>query len=156
VRIHLVAVGTRMPGWVDHGYAEYARRLPRTMPLHLTEIASAPRGRGRRTAAAKDAEGKRTLAALAPSAHVVALDEGGAPWSTRELAGFLERRMQAGTDLALLIGGPDGLGASCLERADARWSLSALTLPHGLVRIIVAEQLYRAWSLLGNHPYHRD
>jgi len=145
-----------MPGWVDDGYAEYARRLPRTLPLHLTEIATAPRGRGRATAAAKDAEGKRIRGAVAASAYVVALDEGGAAWSTRDLAGFLERRLQAGTDLALLIGGPDGLSAACLERADARWSLSALTLPHGLVRIVVAEQLYRAWSLLGNHPYHRD
>ena len=156
MRIYLIAVGTRMPGWVRSGYDEYARRLPRSTPLELTEVSAGPRRKGSSPSKAKEAEGKRMLAALPQGAHVVCLDERGIEWSTRELARQLDHRRLEGSDLALLVGGPDGLAPSCLERCHSRWSLSPLTLPHGLVRVVVAEQLYRAWSLLNHHPYHRD
>jgi 23S rRNA (pseudouridine1915-N3)-methyltransferase len=156
VRIHLIAVGTRMPRWVGDGYHEYARRLPKAASLHLVEIASGPRSKAGSPARALAAEGRRLLAAIPSGARVVALDERGAAWSTRALAARLQRWMQGGRDVALLVGGPDGLAECVLARADARWSLSTLTLPHGLVRVVVAEQLYRAWTVLDHHPYHRE
>ncbi|HYW93718.1 MAG TPA: 23S rRNA (pseudouridine(1915)-N(3))-methyltransferase RlmH [Gammaproteobacteria bacterium] len=156
MRLHLVAVGRRLPAWVRSGYREYARRLPPECPLDLHEIAPGARGRGADTARAVRTEGERMLRALPAGARVLALDERGTAWDTRELARELSGWMRDGDDLALLVGGPDGLAQRCLDRARQRWSLSPLTLPHGLVRILVAEQLYRAWSILAGHPYHRD
>lgn len=144
-----------MPDWVKAGYDEYVRRLPPHLAPRLKEIAGGDR-RGGDAARAKGKEGERLLAALPAGCRVIALDERGQGWSTAELARQLDEWQAGGQDVALLIGGPDGLAEACLERAAVRWSLSPLTLPHALVRVIVAEQLYRAWSLLQGHPYHRN
>ena len=153
MRAYLIAIGERMPGWVSAGYAEYAKRLAHDLPLQLVEIST--KSRNRDVARAIADEGAAMLAAVSKSAHVIALDGRGKPWSSEELAAQLGRWRMLGKDLAFLIGGPDGLAPAVLERADQRWSLGPATLPHPLVRIIVAEQLYRAVSQLGNHPYHR-
>ncbi|MGD2075553.1 MAG: 23S rRNA (pseudouridine(1915)-N(3))-methyltransferase RlmH [Gammaproteobacteria bacterium] len=155
MKIRLIVVGTRMPGWVTDAYHEYARRLPRECALSLTEIPLGRRARSAAVARAVEEEGRRMTAATLPDERVIALDVGGRSWSTPELAGHLQRWMQHGRDVALLVGGPDGLADSCLRRAEQRWSLSPLTLPHPLVRVLVAEQLYRAWTILSGHPYHR-
>lgn len=155
MRLELIAVGERMPAWVRDGYGEYAKRLPRECALVLREIEPGARGKSQDVARAVALEGERMLAALPKGARVVALDVKGAGHSTDELAARLQTWLADGRDVALLIGGPDGLAPECLARADERWSLSRLTLPHSLVRVVVAEQLYRAWSLLRNHPYHR-
>lgn len=155
MRIHLLAVGTRMPAWVTEGYQEYAKRLPRECELVLKEIAPAKRGKNADAARFREEEGERLLAALPRDAQVVALDLSGKPWSTPALAQNLKGWLAGGRDVALLVGGPDGLAPACLARAHQAWCLSNLTFPHPVVRIIVAEQVYRAWSLLNNHPYHR-
>lgn len=153
MKLSLLAAGTRMPGWVAAGYAEYAARMPRECPLSLIEI---PLGkRSGKAARAVAEEGARMLRRIRPSDRVVALELRGTPVATDQLADRLAGWMQDGRDVVLPIGGPDGLAAAVLDRADWRWSLSPLTLPHGLVRVVVAEQLYRAWSLLSGHPYHR-
>ncbi len=155
MKCRLIAAGTRLPEWVGAGFRDYQRRLRRPLTLDLIEIAVAPRRAGgpARTAIAR--EGEAMLGALRAEDYVVALDVEGAAMSTAKLAEWLARRMQDGRPLALLIGGPDGLAPACLERAEFRWSLSPLTFPHALVRVVVAEQLYRATSLLAHHPYHR-
>jgi len=155
MRIHLIAVGTRRPSWEREGFAAYAKRLPRECTLDLVEIPVAKRGGGD-PAPQVAAEGESMLRRAPKGARVVALDERGKAFTTRELAGRLDAWLHEGRDLALLIGGPDGLAPGCRAAADLEWSLSPLTLPHGLARIVVAEQLYRAWSLLAGHPYHRD
>jgi len=155
VKIHLLAVGARMPDWVEKGYAEYAGRLPRECALHLLEISAGKRGSHGDLARIVRTEGERLLAAVPTGSRLIALDERGQEWNTVELAEQLSGWLQEGRDVSLLVGGPDGLDAACRERAERRWSLSRLTLPHPLVRVLVAEQLYRAWSLLHNHPYHR-
>lgn len=156
MNIRLIAVGTRMPAWVAEGFAEYARRMPRECALQLVEIAAEPRPKHADIARIKSAECARLMAAAPKGSKVVALDEGGRAWTTRQLADQLDGWLAGGRDLALLVGGPDGLDAPCLDNSEQRWSLSPLTLPHPLVRVLVAEQLYRAWSLLQGHPYHRD
>lgn len=153
--IHLLAVGDRMPRWVQEGYDEYARRLPAECALRLVEIAPGRRGKNADLARIVRDETKRLLAAVPKDVTLVALEVGGASWSTEELVARLDEWMAGGRDLALLVGGPDGLGEAARAGADRQWSLSPLTLPHPLVRILVAEQLYRAWSILRNHPYHR-
>ncbi len=155
MRISLIAVGTRMPAWVTQGYAEYARRLPADCALRLVEIPAGKRGKGADIARITQQEGEKMLAALPKRARVVALDVKGRPWSTEILSQELDAWRHDGRDVALLVGGPEGLAPECMARAEQRWSLSNLTLPHPLVRIVVAEQLYRAWSILHNHPYHR-
>jgi len=152
--IELVAVGEKMPAWVEAGYQEYAKRLSGEIRLQLKAIRAGTRGSGGVERAVQE-EGRRMLDALGKSARVIALDERGESWSTRELAQRLAEWLASGVDLALLVGGPDGLAPECRERAERSWSLSPLTLPHPLVRVLLAEQLYRAWSLLRNHPYHR-
>ena len=153
MRVRVLAAGTRLPGWLNEGFAEYAKRMPRETPLELKEIALA-RGAGSAEAARRE-EGGRMLAALGEGCYVVALEVGGRSFSTEALARFWAARLKDGRELAFLIGGPEGLGEACLARADERLSLSALTLPHGLARVVLAEQLYRASSLLKGHPYHR-
>lgn len=155
MRIRVLAVGTRMPDWVESGVAEYARRLPREWRLELVELSLAKRGRKPTPERSRADEGRRLLAAVPSGGCLIALDEGGRQWSTRQLAERLADWLQGGRDLALAIGGPDGMDESVLARAECRWSLSKLTLPHPLVRIVLLEQLYRAWSLLNHHPYHR-
>lgn len=155
MRLQLIAVGERMPGWVEEGYREYARRLPRECALHLTEIGAGRRTKGADLERLRREEGGRMLTAIPKGAKVIALEVDGAPWSTEELAEQLRRWLQDGRDVALLVGGPEGLAPECGLQAEQRWSLSRLTLPHPLVRVVVAEQLYRAWSILKGHPYHR-
>jgi 23S rRNA (pseudouridine1915-N3)-methyltransferase len=155
VRLSLIAVGSRLPVWVQTGFAEYAKRLPRECRLELIEIPVEHRARNADIARLRKAEGERILAAVPPRALLVALDERGKSWTSVDLSRRLEDWMREGPDVALMVGGPDGLDSACLDRALLRWSLSALTLPHGLVRVMVAEQIYRAWSILRGHPYHR-
>jgi 23S rRNA (pseudouridine1915-N3)-methyltransferase len=156
MRIRLIAVGQRMPDWVQAGYQEFVQRLPRTLQPELIEIPLAVRGKNADIARAKQQEGDKVLKLIPRDAHVVALDERGAAWRSLELAGELKRWLEGGQDLALLIGGPDGHAAEVLQRANQRWSLSPLTLPHAMVRVLIAEQLYRAHSLNSGHPYHRE
>jgi 23S rRNA (pseudouridine1915-N3)-methyltransferase len=155
VKLTIVALGHKMPAWVAAGYADYAGRLPRDWPLELVELKPEPRDRGRSVPQLLETEAKR-LDAACSGATVVALDEAGSPWSTRELADRLERWRATTSALAFVIGSADGLDASFKRRAAARFSLSALTLPHALVRVLLAEQVYRAASLIAGHPYHRD
>lgn len=144
-----------MPDWVVSGYEEYARRMPRECALELREIPLATRSKNTDIARAIEKESEAMLLAISPQERVIALDVLGKPQSTASLAKALETWQMAGGNTSFLIGGPDGLSGNCLARANERWSLSALTLPHPLVRIVLAEQLYRAWSLLNHHPYHR-
>lgn len=155
MRIKVIAVGTRLPEWQQQGFQEYARRLPRECALQLTEIPAATRTRSKPAKQAIQKESDRLLAAVAKNDYVVALDQPGAQYSSEDLSGLLATWLAQGRDLAMLIGGADGLSDACKSRADLRWSLSDLTLPHGLVRVMVAEQVYRAWSILHGHPYHR-
>jgi 23S rRNA (pseudouridine1915-N3)-methyltransferase len=155
MRLRLLAVGTRMPGWVDTGIADYARRLGPELRLQIEELALARRSTGGDTARAVADEGRRMMIAIHPDEFVVALEVSGKVFSTEELSKWLGQRLQDGRDVTLLIGGPDGLAAACRKRADLHWSLSPLTLPHALVRIVIVEQLYRALSILKGHPYHR-
>jgi 23S rRNA (pseudouridine1915-N3)-methyltransferase len=154
MRMRLLAAGTRMPAWVDAGFADYAGRLRGDFRLELTEIPLGERGSGdvRR---AVEAEGRRMLAAAGERAHVVALQVGGQSLSTAQLARWLEERAQEGAVPVFCIGGPDGLAPGIDGLARLRWSLSALTLPHGLARVVVAEALYRAVSVIKGLPYHR-
>lgn len=156
MRIHLIAVGNRMPGWVEDGYREYAKRLPRECALHLVEIAPGRRGPNADVKRILRDEGERMLAAIPRDCRVIALEVGGRSWSTPQLAAQLSDWLGSGRDVALLVGGPEGLDEACRARADQCWSLSALTLPHPLVRVLLAETLYRAWSVMAGHPYHRD
>jgi 23S rRNA (pseudouridine1915-N3)-methyltransferase len=144
-----------MPSWVEAGCQEYLKRLPRDFAVSFKSLPLAPRGKSSPAAIAIEKEGEQILAAIADNHWVVALDRGGAAWSTEQAAGQVTAWRMQGQSVSLLIGGPDGLSASCLRRANQVWSLSPLTLPHPLVRVVIAEQLYRVWSLLNNHPYHK-
>jgi len=155
MRIVLIAVGSKMPAWVEQGYQEYARRLPADCTLQLVEIPAGKRGKGADIARITRQEGEKMLAAVPKGAHIVTLEVTGRTWSTENLSAELDNWLHDGCDVALLVGGPEGLAAECVAQAKQRWSLSPLTLPHPLVRIVAAEQLYRAWSILQNHPYHR-
>ena len=155
MRIRIVAVGTRLPDWQQRGFQEYAKRLPKACPMELVEIPAAARTKGTAATQAIEKESERLLAALGKNDYVVALDRPGTQLATDELAGLLDTWLGQGRDVAMLIGGADGLSDACRTRADLRWSLSDLTLPHGLARVLVAEQMYRAWSILRGHPYHR-
>lgn len=155
MQIQLLSVGNRMPSWVNEGYEEYAKRLPRECELKLKEIAPGKRLKSSDIARTIDEEGQRILMNISSSDQVVALDLSGKQWSTPELSHALKRWLEGGKNVSLMVGGPDGLSNACLQRADERWCLSNLTFPHPLVRVILAEQLYRAWSFLNHHPYHR-
>jgi 23S rRNA (pseudouridine1915-N3)-methyltransferase len=155
MKCRLIAAGTRLPDWVNVGFREYQRRLRSPLILELLEISVATRRAGENPQRAVAREGEDMLAALKPDDYVVALEISAKSMSTEQLSDWLEERLQEGRSLALLIGGPDGLAPQCRERANQSWSLSPLTLPHALVRIVVAEQIYRAMSLRAGHPYHR-
>jgi 23S rRNA (pseudouridine1915-N3)-methyltransferase len=146
MRVRILAVGTRMPGWVTTAYEDYTRRMRKDMRVDLEEI---PVGR------VKADEEKRLLERIGDD-YLVALDERGKSLTTLQLAKWLGERQQDGRNLTFVIGGPDGLGPNVLLKAALRWSLSVLTFPHAMVRVILAEQLYRAHSVLQNHPYHRE
>lgn len=156
LRLSLLTASNRQPDWVDDGAADYAKRLRGRCTLEIKTLPLARRTASTPVERAIADEGERLLAAIPSGAHVVALDERGKPWSTKDLAAKLGGWMSIGAPVFLLIGGPDGLSPECLRRAQERWSLSPLTLPHGLARVVAAEALYRAWSLLENHPYHRE
>jgi 23S rRNA (pseudouridine1915-N3)-methyltransferase len=155
MKIHILAVGTRMPAWVDAAYDDFARRMPREMPLELQEIKPEPRNSGKTVAAMMAAEAGRLRAALPSRCRKVILDERGKDLTTQGLSERLEKWLAGGEDIAILIGGPDGLATDLKQEADESLRLSSLTLPHPLVRVLLAEALYRAGSLLKGHPYHR-
>jgi len=156
MKIKLIAVGTKMPNWVETAFKNYAQRLPRDCSLELIEIAAAKRTRNQLASKWMEKEGKLILRAIDSSDWVVALDVEGQNWSTSKLASNLSRWQSMGNNVAMLVGGPDGLSPECLSRANQRWSLSALTLPHPMVRVVLSETIYRAWSVTVNHPYHRE
>lgn len=153
--IRLIAVGNKMPDWVTAGYEEYAKRLPAGYTLKLVEITPEKRGKQADINRITEKEGEKILATIKPGNLIVALDVQGQSWSTEQLATSVQTWHSENRDVDLLVGGPDGLAPACVQKAHLKWSLSRLTLPHPLVRIVVAEQLYRAWSILQNHPYHR-
>ncbi|MCG6872261.1 MAG: 23S rRNA (pseudouridine(1915)-N(3))-methyltransferase RlmH [Gammaproteobacteria bacterium] len=155
MRLVVAAVGTRMPSWVDDAFTEYARRLPGGMPLELREVNAVRRAKGANLEQAARAEGERLLGVLPPDACIIALERSGRRIDTSGLARQLDDWRMQGTSAVFLIGGPEGLSPACLERAQETWSLSDLTLAHPVARVVLAEQLWRAWSLLSNHPYHR-
>ena len=155
MRLRLICVGQKMPDWVSQGYNDYARRMPPELPLELVEIPMAHRGKNPDIPRLMQKESDAILAAAGTRDRVVALEVGGRHWSTEKLSSQLELWQQDGRDVSFLVGGPDGLADACRQRADQLWSLSPLTLPHPLVRILLAEQLYRAWTITRNHPYHR-
>ncbi len=144
-----------MPGWVQQGYDEYARRMPKECELILKEVMPGKRGKNSDIARIVRDEGQRMIAAVPARTHIVTLDIPGKSWTTPELSNAMQRWLENGKNVALMVGGPEGLSDSVRELASESWSLSKLTFPHPLVRIVVAEQLYRAWSLMNNHPYHR-
>lgn len=155
MRIYLVAIGERMPGWVREGFDEYASRLPRELSLDVREVRPAKRVKGAATARLVDEESRRLWAAVPKGARTIALDRGGREMDTGAWARQLEAAMTHAVDLAFLIGGPDGLSSACLANAAERWSLSRLTFAHPLARVVFAEQIYRAWSIIARLPYHR-
>ncbi|RTL57932.1 MAG: 23S rRNA (pseudouridine(1915)-N(3))-methyltransferase RlmH [Rhodocyclaceae bacterium] len=156
MRFLIAAVGTKMPGWVNEGYAEFAKRMPRELPIELLEVKAEPRSEGKPVEAMMAAEATRLRAALPGRCRLVALDEKGAELTTKNLAERIERWMGEGDDIAFLIGGPDGLDAELKAEAKEKVRLSGLTLPHALVRPLLAEALYRAVSVIRGHPYHRE
>jgi 23S rRNA (pseudouridine1915-N3)-methyltransferase len=164
MRIRLLAVGNKLPSWVEEGFNEYLKRFPASCYLELIEIPAEKRSKqinprlkqaGASIQQLIDREGEKLLAAIKPGNRVITLEVTGQSWTTEKLAGNIEKWQGEGRNIDMLIGGPDGLSQACSKKADTKWSLSPLTLPHPLVRIIVAEQLYRAVSILKNHPYHR-
>jgi 23S rRNA (pseudouridine1915-N3)-methyltransferase len=155
MKLRIVALGHRLPSWVAHAYADYARRMPRTVSLELVELKAEPRDRGKSVMQLLALEAQR-IAAATDGFHVVALDERGQTWTTAELARAMGGWRDSALDAAFVIGSADGLGDSVKRGANVVISLSALTLPHGLARVVLAEQLYRAASLLQGHPYHRE
>ncbi len=151
-----MAVGDRQPAWVNDAFRTYTDRFPREWRFRLDVVPTAKRGKSDRSGRAMEAEGEQALARLQHAERLVLLDERGKQLSSRSLASMLSDWQGDGRDLCFLIGGPDGVSDTCRERADFTWSLSQLTLPHGMARVLLAEQLYRAWSLQTGHPYHRD
>lgn len=159
MKIHLITVGSKMPKWVTQGYDEYAKRLPRECQIQLHELPLATRGKSLSAAdigKIKVKEAAAIQAKIPKGATVIALDERGKSWTTLQLAEQMRDWLGSGGDVALLVGGPDGLAVEIKQLAHKQWSLSALTLPHPMVRVLLAEQLYRAWSVVNNHPYHRE
>lgn len=156
MRITLYAVGNKMPAWISEGFKEYQRRFPRDLSFDLVEISPGKRGKNADIARILEKEGEQTLAAIPKGNRIVTLEVEGRPWTTPQLAQQLARWQLDGRDIALLVGGPEGLAPACIAASEQKWSLSPLTLPHPMVRILIAESLYRAWSINNNHPYHRE
>ena len=156
MRITIVAVGLRMPSWVNQGVLEYSKRIPAEMNVSIVEVPAGKRTKSTPVDKILKQEAERISAAIPQDAHIVVLDERGRSQRTSALAGNMSTWMQNGRNVALVIGGADGLHSELKTRAHEIWSLSDLTLPHGLARVCLVEQLYRAWSLTRNHPYHRE
>ena len=155
MRIKLIAVGTKMSSWVDEGFKEYQKRLNQDVQLQLQEIPAGKRGKNADIARITEKEGQAMLAAIGQNDHTIALDVQGKRYTTEKMSNRLKELLQSGQHISLLIGGPEGLAPECLAKANEKWSLSDLTLPHPLVRVLLAEQLYRCWSVIKGHPYHR-
>lgn len=155
MKVKVLAVGPKMPNWVSEAVSEYTKRMPKDISVSFVPLALGARGKSSSIQRAMEQEGDVMLSHIKTGDHVVALDLSGKPWDTPQLAIQLQGWRELGKDLILLIGGPDGLDARCLSRANQRWALSNLTLPHPLVRVLLSEQLYRAWSITQNHPYHK-
>jgi 23S rRNA (pseudouridine1915-N3)-methyltransferase len=155
MRVRLISVGSKMPSWVEDGYREYSRRLGADLKLDLVEIALNKRSKGADVSRLQEKEANQMLSAVGQGDLIVTMEIKGKPWSTEQLAENMGGWMHSGRNVSLMVGGPEGLHSSCMAKADLRWSLSPLTLPHPLVRVVVAEQVYRAWSILKNHPYHK-
>jgi len=156
MHIRLLAVGDRQPSWVDEAYRRYAERLPREWQFRLDTVATVRRSKNNKSQQARESEGEKILGKLGADEHVVLLDERGKQLKSNALAATLADWQAGGRDLCFIIGGPDGVSDACRQRANFTWSLSELTLPHGLARVLVVESLYRAWSLQAGHPYHRS
>lgn len=156
MHIRLLAVGDRQPTWVDDAFNNYSGRFPREWKFRIDRIATAKRSKKNTSKNAIDAEAEVLLARVKNDEQVVLLDERGAQLTSQTLAARLSDWQADGRDLCFVIGGPDGVAEACRQRANVIWSLSDLTLPHGLVRVLFAEQMYRAWSLQNGHPYHRE
>ncbi|BCM24370.1 23S rRNA (pseudouridine(1915)-N(3))-methyltransferase RlmH [Methyloradius palustris] len=155
MKLRIISVGHKMPAWVETACAEYIKRMPREMTIEMVEIKPDKRAAGKQSPQVQEAEAKRILEAAGKD-YLVALDERGASVTTLQLADRMKTWLTGGRDVSLVIGGADGLHADVKARADWLWSLSALTLPHGMVRVLLSEQLYRAWSVINGHPYHRE
>lgn len=155
MKIRLLTITHKSPAWIQEGYEDYAKRLPPSCALELIEIPAEKRTANADLKRIMEREGEKMLAAIKPQHHVIALDKGGKSWTSEQLSSQLSGWLQSGENIDLLVGGPEGISPACLARARETWSLSALTFPHLLVRLIVAEQVYRAWSILQNSPYHR-
>lgn len=154
--VQIVAIGTRMPSWVEAGVSEYLKRIPRGVTLRMVELSSGDRGKGGSAATARETEAELILAKLSGVDRVIALDEKGKSVQTKQLASLLDELQMQAMNLAFVIGGPDGLSERVLDRANSVWSLSGMTFPHALVRVILVEQIYRALMINSNHPYHRE
>jgi len=155
VKLRILTVGHKMPDWVELGCAEYLKRMPREMPVEIIEIKSDKRASGKNAVQVQEAESKRIIEAAGRD-YLIALDEHGQEVTTLQLSERMKNWLGGGRDVSLVIGGADGLHTDVKTRADWLWSLSKLTLPHGMVRVLLAEQLYRAHSVINNHPYHRE
>lgn len=155
MKIRLLTITHKSPAWIQQGYEDYAKRLPPSCALELVEIPAEKRTANADLKRITEREGEKMLAAIKPQHHVIALDKGGKSWTSEQLSSQLSGWLQSGQNIDLLVGGPEGIAPACLARARETWSLSALTFPHLIVRLIVAEQVYRAWSILQNSPYHR-
>ncbi len=156
MKLFILAVGTKMPAWVDEAFGEYAKRMPREARVELLEIKPEKRVGGKTAIQMQEAERTRIQSAFPENATLIMLDERGVEWSTLELAGQMKNWLRDGQDVAFVIGGADGLHPDLRKQANTLWSLSRLTLPHGMVRVLLAEQLYRAMTVIQNHPYHRE
>ncbi|WP_137938236.1 23S rRNA (pseudouridine(1915)-N(3))-methyltransferase RlmH [Chitinivorax sp. B] len=156
MKLHILAVGHKQPDWIDTGFNEYVKRMPRECSIELKEIKPEKRVGGKTAHQVMAAEKARIGAALPAGCLVVALDERGENWTTVKLAERLKQWLSEGRDVAFVIGGADGLDPAIKQQAGKLLQLSAMTMPHGMVRVLLAEQLYRAWSIINNHPYHRE
>jgi len=156
MKIHLIAVGKKMPGWVNTGYAEFSKRMPPELQLTLIEISPSIRNKSTPIEKNLKEEGKRIQSAIPVNSKLIVLDEKGKNFSSITLSRKMESWFPMGQDIAIIIGGADGIDPTIKQQADELWSLSSLIMPHALVRIFIAEQLYRAWSILKGHPYHRE
>jgi 23S rRNA (pseudouridine1915-N3)-methyltransferase len=155
MKIRLLTITHKSPSWIQEGYDDYAKRLPPSCSLELIEIPAEKRTVNADLKRIMEREGEKMLAAIKPGHHVIALDKGGKNWTSEQLSSQLSNWLQSGCNIDLLVGGPEGISPACQKAARESWSLSTLTFPHLIVRLIVAEQIYRAWSILQNSPYHR-